>query len=296
MLLDHIDTQTHAVMSGERSLDQALAALDRWFEEHADTLSEGERQAFSAALDRESSEDDRSLIDSVLKLHTTRLLYRYDNRKQPPPEEESNPYTIARDAFSAALKRSERGINEARIDIAIANAHQLLGDQSANRRWLDTALNRLPDLAAINLADLAEKIPPMPPPKMGRWQRIGLKVMGVDLSRLADDNRQAFSKLAHMQINQLVILAHLVGISLEAIKERQLSKRAFRIAAHLIVRYEGLTDQEPDQLLDIAESLLHPERDAALILARQAYHICATAGDEECMVRAKAVLEQGGQD
>jgi len=296
MLLDHIDTQTNAVLSGERSLDQALAALDRWFEDHADSLNEGERQAFSAALDRESSEDDRSLIDSVLKLHTTRLLYRYDNRAPSTSEDEPNPYTIARDTFSAALKRSERGINEARIDIAIANAHQLLGDQNANRRWLDTALNRLPDLAAINLVDLAERIPPMPPPKMGRLQRFGLKVMGLDLSRLADDNRQAFSKLAHMQINQLVILAHLVGISLEAIKERQLSKRAFRIAAHLIVRYEGLTDQEPDQLLDIAASLLKTEREAALILARQAYHIGEMAGDEECLARAKAMLEQGGSD
>ena len=85
-LLEPIHSLTENVLLNPDDLDGALVALERWFDEHADHLTEVERRAFSAELDVESTNDDRSLMDSVLKLHTTRLLYRFDRaRSQADP-------------------------------------------------------------------------------------------------------------------------------------------------------------------------------------------------------------------
>jgi hypothetical protein len=296
-LTDQITALTTAVVSGSHDLDDALVTLDEWVHDHAGQLSEAERKAFSATLDQPSTNDDRSLVDSVLKLHATRLLYRYDrDRRSPPPEPESaqNEYTRSRAAFMQALSTSEEAINEARIDIAIANAHHLLGNAEANRRWLDAALDRLPPLVTTDLAALAEAIPAMPFPRLGPLKRAGLKLMGFNFERLAQDNRANLTLIARMQAAQVVILAHLIGTSFEAIRERPRANRAFRFAAHLIARHDGLHGPDADQLMGMAESLYRPEPEAACVLARQARSLYEAAQNADGLDRADAFLENQG--
>ena len=288
-----IHSLTDAVLTGEYGLDDALAALETWLDTHAASLTQIERQQFSASLDEQGSNDDRSLITSVLKLHATRLLYRHDRRTSPPvsePEEAQNSYVRARSAFTQALSVSEDAINEARIDIAVANAHHLLANASANRDWLDSALERLPDLAAIDLIKLAEGIPAMPLPRMGPLKRLGLKLMGFNFDRLAQQNVESLTAIARMQVNQIILLSHLLGTSYHTIREKQRATRAFRIAAHLIVRYGGMTNMPPDQLLEIAESLQRTEAEAAAVLAQQAYDVYRTVDNEAGLSRAAALL------
>jgi hypothetical protein len=292
-LNDRIDSLTEAVLSGRHDLDGALIALERWLDDHAAELTEGDRRAFSATLDQETTNDDRSLIDSVLKLHTTRLLYRYDHRLAASREQgpAQTAYAQASTAFTQALSESESGINEARIDIAIANAQHLLGNTAANRHWLDQALARLPALAATDLVALAQAIPPLPL-KIPWLKRAGLKLIGFNFGRLASDNRESLATIGRMQANQIVILAHLIGKSYEAIHERQRAERAYRIAAHLIVKYQGLYEQEAEPLLDIAESIRRGEPEAAYILARQARPLVEGSVDPAGTARVNAILDE----
>ena len=291
-LLDPIHTLTDTVLSNPDELDSALVALEEWFDEHADSLTPQQRQSFSTALDVESTNDDRSLIDSVLKLHMTRLLYRYDRAHRQPPTPIENDYTRARTAFTQGLEQSEDIINESRIDVAIANAHHLLGNAAGNRRWLDRALDRLMPLAATNLVALAEDVPSMPIPNMTRLKRIGLRFMGFDFTRLDQENRDSMVMIARMQIDQIVTLAHLLGSSFEAIRERQRAQRAFRVAAHLIVRHEGMRTDDPDQLLAMAESLQRAEPEAARLLAGRARDRSVQTQDAEGVARADELLNQ----
>jgi hypothetical protein len=291
ILNDKIGALTEAVLSGQRDLDGALTALERWLNDHAGKLTEGDRLAFSATLDQDSTNDSRSLIDSVLKLHTTRLLYRHDHARTPSRETDGaqSAYAQASGAFTRALRESEYGINETRIDIAIANAQHLLGNAAANRRWLDRALERLPRLAATDLVALAQAIPPIPL-KIPWLKRAGLKLMGFNFDRLARSNRESLAAIGRMQANQIVILAHLVGTSYDAIHERQLADRAFRVAAHLIVRYQGVYEQEAEPLLEIAESIRRAEPEAAHILARQVRSLVEGSANPDTLARANAIL------
>jgi len=286
-LLEQIDLLTNIVLSGGRGLDEALAALEHWLE--TASIPPEEYKAFSASLDDESTNDDRSLIASVLKLHAVRLFYRAEGRTESRSELASNsPYTQALDAFWQALGESEQAINEARTDIAIANAHQLLGDAHANRRWLDSALQRLPALATVNLVELARTVPPAPPPKIGIIKRMALALMGINLKKLARFGMEDRVVLAQMQTNQVVLMAHLLGISFMALRERQRARRAFRIAAHLIVRYEGMPNQSADNLLEIAETMWRFEAEAAQILVEQALRL----DDTEHQARAQALVDE----
>ena len=271
-LVEYIEALTSTVLTGNHGLDEALAALEKWLDTHITALTASEQQAFSLSLEQETTNNNHSLVDSILKLHAARLLHRYDLRhaSDPVPDEAANGYVRARDAFERVLRRSEELINEARIDIAIANAHHLLGNITANRRWLDSALKHLNDLAATDLVTMARETPLMPPPQAGPLKRIGLRLLGMNLNRLAEYNRDNLALIGQMQNNQIVILAHLLGTSFEAIHERSRARRAFRIAAHLIVRHDGLPGEHADQLLTIAESLQRFEGDAAELLTRQA--------------------------
>jgi hypothetical protein len=271
-LVEHIEALTSSVLTGHSGLDQALAALENWLDTHITTLTASERQAFSLSLEQETTNNNHSLVDSILKLHAARLLHRHELQyaPDPVPDEAANGYTRARGQFEQTLRRSEELINEARIDIAIANAHHLLGNITANRRWLDSALTHLNDLAATDLVTMARETPLMPPPQVGPLKRIGLRLAGINLDRLAEYNRDNLALIGQMQNNQIVILAHLLGTSFEAIHERSRARRAFRIAAHLIVRHNGLPGEDADQLLAIAESLQRFESDAAELLIRQA--------------------------
>jgi len=290
-LNDQIDALTETVLSGRRDLDGALTGLERWLTDHAGELTVEDRRAFSATLDEDSTNDSRSLIDSVLKLHATRLLYQHDHAYTPPQAAggDQSVYAQASGAFTQALRESEDGINETRIDIAIANAQHLLGNAAANRRWLDRALERLPRLAATDLVPLAQAIPPIPL-KIPWLKRVGLKLIGFDFDRLARSNRESLAAIGRMQASQIVILAHLVGTSYEAIHERQLADRAFRVAAHLIVRYQGIYEQEVEPLLEIAESIRRAEPEAARILARQIGSLVEGSANPDARTRANAIL------
>lgn len=292
----HVDTLAGQVLSGSIGLDDALTDLDGWLAAYADRLSDAERKQFSATLDQETTNDNYSLVDSILRLHTTRVLYCYDLDRSAASEDrpaDPTPYSEARARFTRALRQSERGIHETRIDIAIANAHHLLGNPDANRRWLQRALDHLPDLAAINLVALAENIPPMPLPRMGPLKRLGLKVIGFNFEELSSRNLQSLVALAQMQTDQLVIMAHLLGTSFEAIRERQRSRRALRIAAHLVTRHGGLyTAHDVAQLVNIAETLAQPEPDAAHVLAQQALALGDPYTDDDLLARARALLGQ----
>jgi hypothetical protein len=291
-LLEPIHALTETVLARPGDLDNALVSLEEWFDEHADSLTPQQRQSFSAALDVESTNDDRSLIDSVLKLHMTRLLYRYDRAHSQPSAPVQSDYARARAAFTQGLEESEDIISESRIDVAIANAHHLLGNAAGNRRWLDRALDRLMPLAATNLVTLAEDIPAMPIPRMTALKRIGLRFMGFNFGRLDQDNRDSMVMIARMQIDQIVTLAHLLGSSFEAIRERQRAQRAFRVAAHLIVRHGGMRSTDADQLLSMAESLQHAEPEAARVLAEQARDLSTQANDAASIHRANTLLSQ----
>jgi hypothetical protein len=290
-LLEPIHSLTENVLINPEDLDGALIALERWFDENADFLTAAERKNFSATLDVESTNDDRSLIDSVLKLHMTRMLYRYDRARSHAPVPVQNDYTRARAAFTHALEESEAIINEARIDIAIANAHHLLGNPESNRRWLDRALDRLMPLASTNLVTLAQEIPAMPIPQLTPLKRLGLKFMGFNFARLDQENRDSMVAIARMQIDQVVTLAHLLGMSFEAIREYQRVQRAFRVAAHLIVRHQGMRSGEPDQLLSMAESLQRSEPEAAHVLAGQARDQFIRANDTDGVTRTDALMD-----
>jgi hypothetical protein len=291
-LLEPIHAQTETVLARPDSLDNALVSLEEWFDEHADSVTPQQRQSFSAALDVESTNDDRSLIDSVLKLHMTRLLYRYDRAHSQPAPPVQNEYGRARTAFTKALEESEDVINESRIDVAIANAHHLLGNSAGNRRWLDGALDRLLPLAATNLVTLAEDMPAMPIPQLTALKRIGLRFMGFNFGRLDRENRDSMVMIARMQIDQIVTLAHLLGSSFEAIRERQRAQRAFRVAAHLIVRYAGMRSADAAQLLPMAESLQRTEPEAARVLAEQARDLSTQANDAASLDRATTLLDE----
>ena len=291
-LLEPIHALTETVLNNPDGLDDALVALEEWFDEHADSLTPEQRRSFSAALDVESTNDDRSLIDSVLKLHMTRLLYRYDRAHTRPSTPAENDYTRARTAFTQGLEESEDIINESRIDVAIANAHHLLGNPAGNRRWLDFALDRLMPLAATNLVTLAEDMPTMPIPRMTPLKRIGLRFMGFNFDRLDQENRESMIIIARMQIDQIITLAHLLGSSFEAIRERQRAQRAFRVAAHLIIRHQGMRSDDPEQLLSMAESLQRAEPEAARTLATQARDLSSQSNDTASIARADALLSQ----
>jgi hypothetical protein len=291
LLNEQVTTLTETVLSGSHDLEAALAAMETWLNEHVLDLNPADRQTFSASLDVESTNDNRSLIESVLKLHLTRLLYRYDREHNPALLEAGDPgYGQARAAFVRALTESEDGINEARIDIAVANAHHLLGNRPANRQWLDRALERLPALAAMDLVGLAQAIPAIPLPGLGRLKRFGLKLMGFNFERLAQYNRDSLVIVARMQANQVVLLAHLVGTSFEAIRERQRANRAYRAAAHVIARYGGMYGDDTGQMFEIADSIRATEPDSARILIHQARLLCETAGDTDGMTHADALL------
>jgi hypothetical protein len=147
-------------------------------------------------------------------------------------------------------------------------------------------------LAATNLVTLAQEIPAMPIPHMTPLKRLGLKFMGFNFARLDQENRDSMVTIARMQIDQMVTLAHLLGTSFEAIREYPRVQRAFRVAAHLIVRHQGMRSRDPDQLLSIAESLYHSEPEAARVLVGQARDAYARANDADGVARIDALMSE----
>lgn len=226
-LLDSINSLADSVIDKRQTLDDALLNLQTWLDSHIETLTEDARTEFSKALNAEKDTqmrdgkphgDDRSLVLSVLRLHTMRLLYRYDERSRPKPSiGEGTPYERARQRLQVALRQAEIAINEARVDTAVANAHTLLNDLSANRRWLQDALSRLQSIANKDLIRLAKAVPAPDLPPLTLFQKGMFWLFGIKQEEIARRNLQSLQQIAEMQHTQLVEMATLLAEAFNAV-------------------------------------------------------------------------------
>lgn len=288
----HILELTDAVVGARYTLEQALPVIEEWLDRHGMDLTADDHALFRQSLQRESTDDARSLVDSVLRMHALRLLSRSERTRIPRPSadpqlDHGGPYAQARDAFNDALRDSEDELREARMDVAIANTLHLLGNAQGSLTWLEQALERLHPLATMDLVELAQAIPAMTLPKLGVLRRLGLRAMGLNLEALSERNRSSFVRLAQLQTNQVILLAHLLGVSFQGLQEHQRAGRAFRVVAHLVLRYQGMPGEDAQAVLEIADAIRRSEPEAAMLLAQQAYAWYEARGDTEGMARAQ---------
>jgi len=242
-----IDTLTNDVIERRQSLDDALFALQSWFDHNVELMDDDERVSFSNKLNAEKDAaqrdgrphgDDASLVASVLRLHIMRLLYRYDERHQPATHPlDDSPYERARRRLQSALRETEIAINEARVDTAIANAHTIMDDRSANRRWLQDALTRLQTVAQKDLVKLANAVPMPNLPPLNPLQRAGFWILGIKQEEIGRRNLQSLKRLAELQNNQLIEMAHLLAESFSAIEDPIGTKQAMTLLTELGVEH-----------------------------------------------------------
>jgi hypothetical protein len=219
-----------ATANKRQSLDDALSELQKWID-----------QTFSATLSAEKDPaeregkpygDDTSLILSVLRLHAMRLLYRFDERREGRPDsDDTTPYGRARHQFAVAVREAEIAINEARVDTAIANAHQILMDRKANLRWLQDALTRMQTVAQKDLVKLAEAIPTPETQPLTLLERIGFRVLGIRQEEIARRNLKSLRHIAELQTSQLVEMARLLADSFSAIGDNVSAQQALSLMA-----------------------------------------------------------------
>ena len=238
-----IDTLTNDVVDKRQSLDDALFAMQSWFDHNVELMSEDDRVSFSGKLNAEKDAnkregqphgDDASLVASVLRLHIMRLLYRYDEvHAQKPPSLDDSPYGRGRRRLQTALRETEMAINEARVDTAIANAHNIMEDRGANRRWLQDALTRLQTVGQKDLVKLASSIPMPPLPPLNPLQKAGFWVLGIKQEEIGRRNLQSLRQLAELQNNQLVEMARLLVESFSAIEDPIGTKQALTLLTEL---------------------------------------------------------------
>jgi hypothetical protein len=231
-LVETINDLTRDVSTKRKSLDDALFALQSWVEQNAPMMTETDRSGFSEVInaEKETSKrdgepygDDATLIASVLRLHAMRLLYRHDQHREgiaiADPEDES-AYGRAKRRLQTALHEVEVAVNEARIDTAIANAHHILMDRSANRRWLQDALIRLQTVSQKDLVRLAEAVPmpELPPPTL--VQRVILGLFRVKREELARRSINSMRQIAELQTSQMLEMLKLLAESFNAIDDQ----------------------------------------------------------------------------
>lgn len=243
MIDETIDSIGEQITSHKQSLESGLTALQNWFDENAPILTETERDSFSKRLSVEKETqvrdgkpygDDRSLVLSVLRLHTMRLLYRYDEQKRGKPTyADSSPYGRARERLQMALREVEMALNEARVDTAIASAHQILNDSRSNRRWLQDALTRLQTVSHKNLIQLAEAVPMPDPPPLNLLQRVMFWATGIKQEELARRSLASLRQIAELQNHQLVEMATLLVQSFAANNDTIGSEQAQALLAKL---------------------------------------------------------------
>lgn len=234
-----ITTLATTTLGKRQSLDDALHALQVWIDQNAGRMTEEDRETFSDKLNAEKDPamrdgrphgDDESLILSVLRLHAMRLLYRFDERREGrPASDDTTPYGRARYRLAVALREAEIAINEARVDTAIANAHQILADRSANLRWLQDALTRLQTIGQNNLVKLAESIPTPELPPLSFLQRVGFRVLGIRQEEIAARNLRSLRHIAELQTSQLVEMAKLLADSFNAIGDQVSAQQALAL-------------------------------------------------------------------
>jgi hypothetical protein len=239
-LLTTIDQLTTAVATQKQSLEDALFALQTWVEANAPTLTKTERAGFSQVLIQEKKNpnqdqsDDSALIASVLRLHVMRLLFRFDAQQAEPMQpEDSSAYAQAKYRLKVSLREVESAVNEARIDTAIANAHHILGDRSANRRWLQDALIRVQTASAKDIRRLAEAIPMPEIPQLTFWQRIMFRIYGIRQEEIAKRTVASLRHIAALQNTQMAEMATLLAESFSAIDDKLGAQQALAILGHL---------------------------------------------------------------
>jgi hypothetical protein len=238
-----IDTLTNDVVERNQSLDGALFALQSWFDQNVESMDDDERVNFSNKLNAEKDAtqregqphgDDASLVSSVLRLHVMRLLYRYDEKQQSvAPPLDDTPYERARRRLQIALRETELAVNEARVDTAIANAHNIMDDRNANRRWLQDALTRLQTVAQKDLLRMANSVPMPTMPPLNPFQKAGFWVLGITQEEIGKRNLLSLKKLATLQNNQLIEMAHLLAESFGAIEDPIGAKQAQTLLTEL---------------------------------------------------------------
>lgn len=238
-----INSLADDVRASKQTFEDSLFALQRWVEQNAGLMTEQDRQRFSetlqAARDPQTREgrpygDDHSLVLSVLRLHAMRLLYRFDERKQGRPvSADDSAYGQARLRLQIALREAELAINEARIDTAIANAHNILGDRGANRRWLQDAMTRLQTIARKDLVKLVDALPAPELPPLSLWQRISFRLLGIRQEEAARRSMQSLRQIAQLQNRQLIEMARLLADSFQAIGDPLGGRQAINLLSEL---------------------------------------------------------------
>jgi hypothetical protein len=238
-----INGLTDAIATGKQSLDDALFALQTWLDQNTGLMSEDELQAFSETLNAEKDTqvrdgkpygDDQSLVASVLRLHAMRLLYRMgEQRRGAPKTQDNSPYERAKRRLQLALREIDIAINEARVDTTIANAHNILADERANRRWLQDALARLQAVSAKNTVKLADAVPIPDLPRLSIFQRLTFRVLGIRQEELARRSLLSLRQVAVLQHEQLVEMAKLLADSFEAIGDDPGKQQALALLTKL---------------------------------------------------------------
>jgi len=234
-----IESLAGDVVEKRQSLDDGLFALQTWFDQHVKLLGDEERVAFSERLNAEKDSakregqphgDDLSLVSSVLRLHAMRLLYRYDETARPKTDVPADsPYQRGHYRFQNALREAELATNEARVDTAIANAHMILEDVSANRRWLQDAIMHLETASQKDLIRLAEAIPLPEKIQLNILQRASFALLGIKQEEIGRRNLQSLRQVAHLQTKQLAEMAQLLAASFKSIEDSAGWEQAMQI-------------------------------------------------------------------
>lgn len=219
-LVETLTTLTESIRREAKqgiTLEEGLFSLQRWVELNATQITAAERVQFSTLLTKEQAPveagqgSDQNLIASVMRLHLMRLLFRMDaQRRTPLRSEAETAYDQAKLRLMSALQETEDAVNEARIDAAIANAHQILADKGANRRWLNDALMRLQAVAGKDLQRLAQAIPQPEIPAINPIRRLFFWLYGIRPEEMSKRTLNSLHKLATLQTEQIVELTDLL--------------------------------------------------------------------------------------
>ncbi|MEP7288469.1 MAG: hypothetical protein ABI947_22180 [Chloroflexota bacterium] len=242
-----IDSLAAEVAAKRQSLDDALFALQTWFDRNAASLTEAARTRFSQTLNADKAAslkrskdntpaegDDLTLVVSVLRLHAMRLLYRFDERRTGrPAATDTSPYGRAMRKLRIELRETEIAINEARIDAAIANAHNILDDRNANRRWLQDAFARLQTIAHKDLIKLAESVPAPELPPLNIFQRVSFSILGIKQEEIGRRSLQSVRQIAVLQNSQLIEMVKLLAESFAANNDPVGSEQALNLLVNL---------------------------------------------------------------
>jgi hypothetical protein len=243
LLDEKINALATDVSNTRQSLDDVLFALQTWLERTVDKMSDAERAAFSDTVNAEKDTathdgkphgDDNTLASSVLRLHAMRLLYRFDEaRRNPPTVADNSAYTRAKLRLQQSLRQVELAMNEARVDTAIANAHNILNDAGANRRWLQDALSRLKNVANKDLLSLADAIPMPEMPPLNLFQRVIFRLFGIKQEEIARRSLKSLRQIAEMETSQMVELARLLADSFTSIGDSAGGQQALALLSQL---------------------------------------------------------------